>query len=168
MTAMRIVEAHSGDLAPTAANLVFEYMAMTEGECGRAVPTSVDELPASLRAECRSLAETYAAPGVVLLACVGAEAVGCVGLKYLPQLASLEVKRFYVRPAHRGFGFGRALLEAAHAHAVRVDVRQTVLDVMPDRVAVVEFYRRSGYRETEPYQALTYPMVVMRRDVTTL
>jgi ribosomal protein S18 acetylase RimI-like enzyme len=169
MTATRIVNMLAVGRVDDAARLFFEYMAMTEADSGRTVPASVDELPPVLSAECRTLPQTYAAPGVVLLACVGDEAVGCVGLKHLPRLDSLELKRLYVRPAYRGLGLGGALVRAAHAHAARARVAHTVLDVMPSRTSVVEFYRRVGYRDTEPYQDLTYqaayPMVVLRRAV---
>jgi len=167
MTPIRIVDALNGHRADDAARLVFEYMAMTEGEAGRPVPRSVDELPAMLSAECRALSGTYRCPGVLLLACVGDEIAGCVGLKHLPSLDCLELKRLYVRPPQRRRGIARALMLQAHAHAARANVSRIVLDVMPGRTQVVDFYRGLGYTETEPYVDLSYPMVVMRRAVLT-
>jgi ribosomal protein S18 acetylase RimI-like enzyme len=53
----------------------------------------------------------------------------------------------------------------AHAHAAHADASRIVLDVMPGRTQVVDFYRGLGYTETEPYVELPFPMVVMRRAV---
>ena len=165
MTPTRIIDALAEGRSDAAALLVFEYMAMTQGENGRPVPDSIDELPPVLSAECRALAETYAPPGIMLLACVGDEAVGCVGLEHLPSPNSLNLKRLYVRSPYRRLGAGRALMLEAHAHAARVNVERIVLDVMPSRVRVVDYYRRLGYSPTFPYQDLAYPMVVMHRPV---
>ena len=165
MAPIRIIDAFAEHHADDAARLVFEYMAMTEGECDRPVPRSVEDLPAVLSRECRALPATYAPPGVLLLACVADEPVGCVGLKHQPPLDSLELKRFYVRAPHRRRGTGRQLMLEAHAHAARVAVSRIVLDVMPTRTAVVDFYRRLGYAPTG-YQEQPHPLVAMQLVVS--
>jgi GNAT superfamily N-acetyltransferase len=158
-----VVDAIAAGRRTEAAALIFEYMAMTEAEGGRPVPASLDALHPVLAAECRFLESTYAPPGVVLLACVAGPAIGCVGLKYRPASEDCELKRLYVRPAHRGRGVARALLMAAHAHAARMRIGHVVLDVMPSRSHVIEFYRRAGYRDAEPYRDFQSSMVVLRR-----
>jgi GNAT superfamily N-acetyltransferase len=160
-----VVDAFTAGRYTDAAELIFEYMAMTEVESGQPAPASLDQLHPLLAAECRSLELTYAPPGVLLLACVADMAIGCVGLKYLPSLDSCELKRLYVRPSHRGHGAARSLLLAAHAHAYRAEVSHILLDVMPSRSQVIEFYRRAGYRDAEPYRDRQPSMVVLRRAV---
>lgn len=50
--------------------------------------------------------------GVFLVARVGGEPAGCVGVRTL-DTGVAEIKRMYVRPGYRGLGFDRRLL--AHA-----------------------------------------------------
>lgn len=119
MAQVSVVDALTEHRMHDAERLVFEYIAMTEGENGRPVPRRVDDLPSVLSAECRALAAAYRAPGAMLLACVADLPVGCVGLKHLPSLGWLELKRRYVRAPARGVGSGRALMLAAHARAAR-------------------------------------------------
>jgi ribosomal protein S18 acetylase RimI-like enzyme len=142
VTPPRIVDANASGRTDEAARLVFEYMAMTQGENGLPVPASVDELPPVLSAKCRALSLTYSPPGALFLACVAAEPIGCVGRKHVPRLHILELKRLSVRSSYRGRGAGRALVRAAPSHAVHAGVRHVVLDVMPNRTDVVEFYQR--------------------------
>lgn len=165
MAPIRIIDALAHGLGKQAAHVVFEYMAMTEGECGRPVPRSLDELNPVLAAECGALAATYRTPGVVLLACVGRAVIGCVGLKSLPVHDALEVKRLYVRAPYQRRGAGRALMLAAHEHASRAAVTCLVLDVLPSRTGAIACYRSLGYTEVAPSLPMTHPMLSMRRDV---
>jgi N-acetylglutamate synthase-like GNAT family acetyltransferase len=64
-------------------------------------------------------AELAALPGgydAILVAREGGEIVGCVALRPLGD-GACEMKRLYVRPAARGSGAGRALVEASIARA---------------------------------------------------
>jgi len=67
MTGVRVLAATAARL-PDARALVFEYMASTQREAGRAVPGSIAELPPVLRTECADLTTAYRPPGVLLLA----------------------------------------------------------------------------------------------------
>jgi GNAT superfamily N-acetyltransferase len=154
----------SGD----AAALVFEYMAATQAENGRPVPSGIAGLPAVLRRECSSLQDVYRPPGVFLIAGLAGQPVGCAGLSALPGGRTAEVRRLYVRPAHRGSGIARTLMGHAHDHAARHGMTRLILDVLPARTAVVSFYRRLGYTETEPFETESpVPMIYMERTVTT-
>jgi ribosomal protein S18 acetylase RimI-like enzyme len=164
-TSIRLLAATATEL-PHAQALVFEYMAATQGEAGRTVPTSIDQLPGILHAECTTLATVYQPPGGLFLAYRDTEPVGCVGLKPTPLPGAIEVKRLYVRPAHRGCGTARLLMRYAHSHATRHGFTRLVLDVMPTRSQVIDFYRRLGYTEAEPYLAEgPWPMIYMERPI---
>ncbi len=150
-----------------AAALVFEYMAATQAENGRPVPAGIGELPAVLRRECSSLPDVYRPPGVFLIADLDGQPAGCVGLSALPGGHTAEVRRLYVRPAHRGNGIARTLMSHAHQHAAQHDMTRLILDVLPARTAVISFYRRLGYTETEPFETESpVPMIYMERTVT--
>lgn len=146
--------------------LVFEYMAATQAETGRPVPSDIDQLPAALRTECEDLDAAYRPPGVLLLAYRDRHPIGCVGLKPLPEPGVIEVKRLYVRPAHRG-GIGRVLMGHPHQHAYQHGFTRLALDVIPERRAVIDFYRRLGYTDTAPYTAEPFPMIYLERPTST-
>jgi ribosomal protein S18 acetylase RimI-like enzyme len=162
-TVMSAFPARGGD----AAALVFEYMAATQAETGRPVPASAGELPAVLQRECGSLQDAYRPPGVLLIADAGSQPAGCVGLAAVAGGRTAEVRRLYVRPAHRGHGIARTLTGHAHDHAARHGMTRLVLDVLPARTAVISFYRRLGYTETEPFETESpVPMIYMERAVS--
>ena len=149
-----------------AAALVFEYMAATQAENGRPVPSGIAELPAVLRRECSSLQDVYRPPGVFLIADLVGQPAGCAGLSALPGGRTAEVRRLYVRPAHRGNGIARTLMSHAHDHAARHGMTRLILDVLPARTAVISFYRL-GYTETGPFETESpVPMIYMERAVT--
>lgn len=161
-----VVSAFTAGRRGDAVSLVFEYMAATQAETGRRVPADIGELPAVLQRECRDLQGVYRAPGALLIADCGGQPAGCVGLAALPAQRAVEVRRLYVRPAFRGTGIARALMGQAHDHAARHGMTRLVLDVLPAREAVIGFYHRLGYAETEPFETESpVPMVFMERPV---
>ncbi len=113
MPQVRVLDALAAGRDGYAAELVFEYMAATQAETGHPWPARVDQLPAVLARECRDLAAAYARPGTLLLAYRDRQPVGCVGLAAREPAGKAEVKRLYVRPAHRG-GIGAVLMSHAH------------------------------------------------------
>ncbi|MCX2729900.1 GNAT family N-acetyltransferase [Saccharopolyspora sp. NFXS83] len=77
--------------------------------------------------------------------------IGCVGARLLDDLpATAELKRMYVRPAHRGVGLGRALLVAAERSAADLGATRIVLDTRTELVEARTLYGAHGYRETAP------------------
>ena len=167
MTTASVLSAFPVGRESDALTLVFEYMAATQAETGRPVPAGIGELPAVLQRECSSLQRVYSPPGVFLIADLGTQPAGCVGLAALPGGRTAEVRRLYVRPAHRGNGVARTLMSHAHHHAARHGMTGLVLDVLPARTAALSFYRRLGYTETGPFQAESpLPMVYLERAVT--
>ena len=150
-----------------AAALVFEYMAATQAEAGQPAPSGIGELPAVLQRECRNLPAVYRPPGALLIASQDGQPVGCAGLASRSPERTAEIKRLYVRPAYRGNGIARTLMRHAHHHAAQHGITRLVLDVIPARAAVISFYRRLGYTETEPCGTESLvPMVYMARPIT--
>jgi GNAT superfamily N-acetyltransferase len=158
--AITIASGLSHGRLPDAQRLLFEYMAATEVEAGRASVAAPEQLPASLRDEQVDPGAVYRAPGDLLLAIEGDEAVGCVGLRVLDE-ATAEVRRLFVRPGHRGSGAATLLMHAAHALASDAGLAKVVLDVMPSRREVIQWYRRLGYAEVAPPARNPYGMVFM-------
>lgn len=115
--------------------------------------------------ELAALPGAYAPPeGALLLAERDGEVAGCVALRPLKDTSAegrvCEMKRLYVRPAHRGCGAGRALAEAivdvgrARGYAVMR------LDTVASMEVARALYASLGFAETAPYYANPLPDVV--------
>jgi putative acetyltransferase len=78
------------------------------------------------------------------------DAAGCVAVRLLdPRTA--EMKRLYVRAAHRGKGLGRALAERAIAAAREAGCARVVLDTLPKMREAQALYRTLSFSEIPPY-----------------
>ena len=104
--------------------------------------------------ELKSLPGAYAAPsGRLLLALYEQQAAGCVALRNL-EANICEMKRLYVRPAYRGKGLGRILVERVIAEARAIGYERMRLDTIASSMQdAVELYRRMGFKEIAPYRA---------------
>jgi DNA-binding MarR family transcriptional regulator/GNAT superfamily N-acetyltransferase len=132
---------------PAAQYCLAEYFA----ELGRRFDTGFD--PA--RSISADHAELTPPAGLLLMATLHAEPVGCGALK-LHGADAAEIKRMWVSPDARGLGLGRRLLAelertaaAHHAPAVRLETNRTLTEA-------IALYRSTGYQEvpafnTEPY-----------------
>ena len=112
--------------------------------------------------EVASLPGRYASPaGRLLLATVGAEAAGAVGLRPL-EPGICEMKRLWVEPGFGGRGLGRALAEAVIEAAREIGYARMRLDTFPARMAAAQYlYRSLGFREIPPYYLNPFEGVVM-------
>ncbi|MFP5462735.1 MAG: GNAT family N-acetyltransferase [Gammaproteobacteria bacterium] len=101
--------------------------------------------------ELAGLPGKYAAPGgCVLLAWAGSEPVGCVALRPV-DAERAEMKRLYLRPAARGLGVGRQLVERICERARGAGYRWVCLDTLPGMTAAAQLYRSMGFVAIEPY-----------------
>ena len=104
--------------------------------------------------ELRNLPGAYAPPtGRLLLAHYDNQAAGCVALRKL-EANICEMKRLYLRPAYRGKGLGRILVERVIAEARGIGYERMRLDTVASSMRdAVELYRKLGFKEIAPYRA---------------
>lgn len=82
------------------------------------------------------------------------EDVGCGGIRRIadgPDGIRYEVKHLYLRPATRGRGWGRLLLEELESRAREWGAAELVLDTHHTLEAAGGLYARSGFTAIEPY-----------------
>ena len=112
--------------------------------------------------EVNSLPGPYAPPDGKLLLAIGDgeedpdDAAGCGAFRSL-ELGVCEMKRLYVRPAFRGKGVGRTLVEALIAEARSIGYERMVLDTLPSMGDAHKLYRRLGFHEISSYQSDPIP-----------
>lgn len=144
-TGILIVEA-SGPQELDAVRLLFrEY----------AAALNVDLCFQQFEEELSGLPWDYAAPrGSLLLATVAGELAGCCALRPLDGVDhadACEMKRLYVRPAYRGLGLGRRLVEAILDRARQSDYACVLLDTLSDMEAARALYDDLGFEDIPPY-----------------
>lgn len=83
--------------------------------------------------------------GAVLMARLGTEVVGCVGLAPA-RPGVLELVKMAVSPAHQGHGTGRALVTAAVERARALGAVRIELESNRRLVAAVRLYESAGFQ----------------------
>jgi putative acetyltransferase len=105
--------------------------------------------------ELATLPGLYAEPdGLLLLALVDGSPAGCCALRRLADADdanACEMKRLFVRPAFRGLGLGRQLVEAILDGARQRDYDCVLLDTLDDMEAARALYEDLGFVEVPPY-----------------
>ncbi|KAK3616995.1 hypothetical protein LTR56_025592 [Elasticomyces elasticus] len=103
--------------------------------------------------ELANLPGKYATPsGALLLARNSSnQAVGCVGLRSLPNSGYCEMKRLYVSPQGRGAGLGRLLAVAVVQEAKCLGYKAMRLDTLESMSSAHALYKSLGFRDVEPY-----------------
>ena len=102
--------------------------------------------------ELKNLPGDYAPPdGRLLLAVADDQLAGCIALRKLePHVC--EIKRLFVRPAHRGTVLGRVLVNTIIDEARRLGYTQMRLDTLPGKMdKAIALYRSLGFVEIAPY-----------------
>ena len=128
-------------------------------------------------AELDSLPGLYTPPfGAIFLALASdSEAIGCVGLRPLPEKPKpkpkpgasreavedgvgygtqnkiCEMKRLYCTPSSRGLGVGKALVEEVIREAVRLGYEEMRLDTLPSMEGAGMLYGKYGFEKMEAY-----------------
>lgn len=93
----------------------------------------------------------FAPPGgVFLVALLDGEPVGTAGLRDHGD-GDVELKRMYVRAAHRRRGHARRLLAAVEERALALGHRRLVLETGQMQPEAVALYRSAGYGPIAPY-----------------
>jgi GNAT superfamily N-acetyltransferase len=121
-----------------------------------AAAANAPECFVALEAELATLPGEYAPPDGRLFIAGDAVPAGCVALRRLDADCA-EIKRLYVRDAHRGTGLGRRLAAAAIEAARATGARRVVLDTLPSMQEAHALYRSLGFRETGAYLATPTP-----------
>ena len=81
------------------------------------------------------------------------EAAACGGILFVDDDGEAygEVKRMYVRPAFRGSGLGKAILERLESHALERGVTMLRLETGIHQVEAIGLYERMGFRPIGPF-----------------
>jgi putative acetyltransferase len=105
--------------------------------------------------ELAGLPGEYSDPsGALLLALVDGAPAGCCAFRPLvnsDHLNACEMKRLFVRPAFRGFGLGRQLVERTIMHAQMAGYATMLLDTLSDMETARALYQEAGFEEVAPY-----------------
>ncbi len=101
--------------------------------------------------ELAGLPGLYAPPrGRLLIASVGDKPAGCVALRAAGD-AVCEMKRLFVRPAHRDQGLGRRLAEQVITEARSIGYSRMLLDTLPFMQRAIKLYEALGFRRRSAY-----------------
>jgi ribosomal protein S18 acetylase RimI-like enzyme len=104
-------------------------------------------------AELAGLPGPYAPPrGGLWLAEAAGTPVGCIALREI-DAERAEMKRLFVRPAGRGLGLGRRLVEVLAEEARRLGYRAVCLDTLPTMRTAQALYEELGFHDIPPYCA---------------
>ena len=108
--------------------------------------------------------EITAPAGLLLVATLHGEPVGCGALKFHDD-APAEIKRLWVAPTVRGLGLGRRLLTELEQHAAANHVRTVRLDTNRALHEAIDLYRAVGYREVAAFNDELYAHHWFEKDL---
>jgi ribosomal protein S18 acetylase RimI-like enzyme len=141
---IQIIDGHLAELTPVARSLFLEYAESLGFDlCFQGFEKELAELPGG-----------YAPPsGRLLLAQDESGFAGCVAFRRIgPQVEkTCEMKRLYVRPAYRGRGVGRLLVDRLLAEARAAGHARMYLDTLESMTAAIALYQSFGFKECPPY-----------------
>lgn len=149
-----IVEDGRAD-AKTAETLLREYMRAHLEDVGARFGTQMNVSDA-LAADLAALREPEQQAWGMLVAWSGTTPLGCVVLEALPDDA-VELKRLYVRPAHRGAGVGRHLVACAIEAARMAGAVAVRLNTQDTAESALALYEALGFTPVPAYPGHAVP-----------
>jgi len=114
---------------------------------GSSVPTGLAQFDRVIS----ELPGVYGPPGGdVILAMTDSEIAACGALReWEPKVG--EIKRIFVRPDHRGPGFGPILTGALLQRAREIGYERVRVDTLPTMAAAIQFYQKMGFKPIGAY-----------------
>jgi DNA-binding MarR family transcriptional regulator/GNAT superfamily N-acetyltransferase len=103
--------------------------------------------------------------GLLLVAALHGDAVGCGALKFHADGEPTEIKRMWVAPSVRGLGLGGRLLVELERHALEHGARTVRLETNRALTEAVGLYRSRGYREVPAFNAEPYAHHWFEKDL---
>ncbi len=147
---MKIIQAQTADEIEAMRTLFREYQRSL----------GVDLCFQGFEEELATLPGRYAPPsGRLLLALEGTHVAGCVALRALED-GVCEMKRLFVRPAHRGQGLGFRLAMQMVNEATALGYAVMRLDTLETLTRAMHIYTAMGFQRRAPYYANPLPGVV--------
>jgi ribosomal protein S18 acetylase RimI-like enzyme len=139
---VRLIQAHTAEHVGQVRELFEEY----------AASLGVDLCFQNFEFELAGLPGHYVPPeGRLLMAMDSTNAAGCVALRKI-DVETCEMKRLYVRPAFRGKGVGRSLVNAILSEGRAVGYQRMRLDTLPQMKEAIALYRSLCFRPTPAYR----------------
>jgi len=94
--------------------------------------------------------EYFGLSGVFVVATIGEVMCGCVGIRKFDEYRC-EMKRMYIRPAHRRKGIGMLLCRYVIDWCTKSVYTRILLDTNVEMKEAVSLYRKCGFKEIAPY-----------------
>jgi DNA-binding MarR family transcriptional regulator/GNAT superfamily N-acetyltransferase len=101
------------------------------------------------------IAELGPPTGLMLIASLHGDPVGCGGLRFRPH-ACADLKRMWISPAVRGLGLGRRLLAELESQAAARGVRTLRLETHHSLTEAIALYHATGYHQVPPFNDEPY------------
>lgn len=98
--------------------------------------------------------------GALLLAYWNNEPAGCIAFTPMPQGATCEMKRLYVKPAYRKYGIGKQLVQQLMELAVERGYTTMRLDTLEKLQSAIRLYEQLGFNRITAYYNNPLPAVV--------
>ena len=86
----------------------------------------------------------------VVIAYKDSQAIGCGAFKKLDN-ETIEIKRMYVKFAHRGSGTAQAILNSLELWASEKGFKKCILETGNRQVEAIKFYKKAGYKSIPNY-----------------
>jgi len=80
----------------------------------------------------------------VVIAYKDKQAIGCGAFKKFDN-ETIEIKRMYVKFAHRGSGTAQAILNSLELWASEKDFKKCILETGDRQIEAIKFYKKAGY-----------------------